>query len=248
MRGIRAEVPIGKRVGSLVVLGSAETKRGVRYCRVRCTCGKEFDVQLYRVTHDIVQTCRFCSAKKNAALQHYEDTNKIPIGTRFGQLTVLGDSIRLVIPNSAPTYFVPVRCDCGSIILVRKSRLKLGRINKCSTCRNREISNIYSSFKTKVNGKRTRLFHIWEGMLERCYKPNRSNYKYYGEKGVTVCDEWRLDFNIFAIWAVTHGYDNNLTIDRINPFGNYTPDNCRWVTWKVQANNKRNNFRQPVQA
>ena len=85
----------------------------------------------------------------------------------------------------------------------------------------------------------TRLYSIWRGVKLRCYCPNHSSYKYYGAKGVEVCEEWRSSFVSFYEWAMLHGYRDDLTLDRVDPYGNYEPDNCRWATWKEQAQNKR---------
>ena len=77
----------------------------------------------------------------------------------------------------------------------------------------------------------TRLFNIWQCMLQRCNNPKNPRYNCYGGKGVSVCNQWKNDFTIFYEWATQNGYADNLTIDRINTEGNYEPDNCRWVTW-----------------
>lgn len=87
----------------------------------------------------------------------------------------------------------------------------------------------------------TRLYHIWKSMKQRCNNPKCINYHNYGGKGITVCDEWD-DFIQFKDWAMKAGYKDNLTIDRIESSGNYCPDNCRWVTYKIQNNNKNNNI------
>lgn len=84
--------------------------------------------------------------------------------------------------------------------------------------------------------KYSRLYGIWCNMKSRCYNRKTSNYRLYGGKGVTVCDEWLSDFVAFMNWSMANGYADNLTIDRINPNGNYSPDNCRWTTQKVQCN------------
>lgn len=86
---------------------------------------------------------------------------------------------------------------------------------------------------------KTRLYDIFCGMKSRCYNPNNQHYKYYGAKGITVCDEWTGEngVQLFIEWALSNGYNENLTIDRINPEGDYSPNNCRWVT---QSENSRN--------
>ena len=89
--------------------------------------------------------------------------------------------------------------------------------------------------------RRTRLFSIWANMLTRCHNPKFIRYYRYGGRGITVCDEWRNDFMSFYNWAMANGYDDSLTIDRINNDGNYEPSNCRWVTIKIQCNNRGNN-------
>ena len=84
------------------------------------------------------------------------------------------------------------------------------------------------------NMTNTRIYAIWRDMNYRCSNPNARNYKYYGARGITVCNEWKNDFITFYHWATTHGYNMDLTIDRIDNDGNYEPDNCRWSTKSVQ--------------
>lgn len=92
----------------------------------------------------------------------------------------------------------------------------------------------------KTHGLRnTRLYSIWANMKTRCYNKNNCKYKSYGKRGIKVCDEWLHDFMTFYDWSMTHGYDDTLTIDRINVDGNYEPDNCRWVTELEQHYNRQ---------
>lgn len=101
---------------------------------------------------------------------------------------------------------------------------------------------MYQSGET-VSKSKTRLYNIWKMMRKRCRCKSRSDYKYYGGKGVRVCEEWNntdFGFEAFRFWALRNGYRNDLTLDRINPDGDYCPENCRWVTMLAQSYNRSN--------
>lgn len=85
-----------------------------------------------------------------------------------------------------------------------------------------------------------RLHNIWCTMRERCFNPNFHKYNLYGGRGITICEEWS-SFEAFMKWSLDNGYAADLTLDRIDGEGDYCPENCRWVTQKVQQNNRRNN-------
>lgn len=91
--------------------------------------------------------------------------------------------------------------------------------------------------------KGTRLYRIYSCMINRCYNSNdKEHYPNYGQRGIKVCDEWLNDNASFFDWAMSHGYNDNLTIDRIDNDGNYTPDNCRWVSTYEQNKNRSNSI------
>lgn len=91
----------------------------------------------------------------------------------------------------------------------------------------------------KHGHSRDRLYFVWAQMKDRCLNPKSKSYHHYGARGITVFDDWIKSFESFYNWAVTHGYKNGLTIDRINNEYGYYPDNCRWCTMEVQNMNKR---------
>lgn len=91
----------------------------------------------------------------------------------------------------------------------------------------------------KHNKSHTRLYSIWNGMKTRCYRTYHQSYSNYGGRGIKVCEEWYDDFEAFEKWALSNGYTDNLSIDRIDNDGNYCPENCRWVTRAQQNANKR---------
>lgn len=146
---------------------------------------------------------------------------------KFGRLTVLkylGESKWLC------------KCDCGNYSTPIGYRLKNGITKSCG-CLQRDI---VSKQSTKHGMSDKRIYSIWRNMKQRCSNPNATKYEIYGGKGIEVCNEW-LDFMNFYNWAMANGYNDNLSIDRIDGNKGYTPENCRWVTYKVQGNNTEQN-------
>lgn len=98
----------------------------------------------------------------------------------------------------------------------------------------------YHGLRLDRDGKLSRLYNIWSRMKQRCFNKKYHGYHYYGGRGITVCKEW-LDYLPFHNWAMSNGYENNLTLDRKDNNRNYEPGNCRWITHKEQQNNKSSN-------
>jgi len=147
-------------------------------------------------------------------------------GQKFGRLLVVGDSGKR--KNKKIIYLC--KCDCGNLAEVRSTSLKNRNTRSCGCLQCEVASKVGRNNIKHGEAGRTRLYKIWMGMKVRCINPNAANYKWYGGRGIFVCDEWINSFMIFRDWALSNGYANNLTIDRIDNDSNYEPSNCQWIT------------------
>lgn len=172
------------------------------------------------------------------------------IGFRKGRLEVIGRPMTIRELNhrkkDGRVYYrnrswYPCKCDCGNTKLVSDSQLIDPRIQSCG-CAKQEMYVARRKHNTSYRSWNTPLFNVWRGMIRRCHSPNASNRKYYYDRGIEVCLEWREDFSAFEKWAKENGYERGLQIDRIDVNGNYEPSNCRWMTPRGNSHNRRNHI------
>lgn len=153
------------------------------------------------------------------------DTLKDLTGKRFGKWTVIRR-----LPNRKRALMWECKCDCGTIAEIHGTSLKSGTSTQCKNCRNTQ---------PRTHGLTHHpLYKVWQRMKGCTTNPHHQDFKYYGGRGITICDEWLNDFQRFYDWATSNGYGHGLTIERVDCDGNYCPENCTWITIQEQQLNK----------
>lgn len=215
----------GQRYGMLTVLRLGEkTPSGDIRWVCRCDCGNEIAVIADSLNSGHTRSCGCLKAVNTNA--------KDITGERYGNLIVLNRAG--AIKGKAAWNCL---CDCGNRVVRTGDVLRQGACTHCG-CRTGEN---HSNGAKRHGMSKTRLAHIWSSMKQRTENPDCNTYKYYGARGIKVCEEWKNSFETFRDWALTNGYSDKLTIDRIDVNKGYFPDNCRWVDVYIQANNKTDN-------
>ena len=157
------------------------------------------------------------------------------VGKKINKLTVLDEY--LVHRNNRNYTYCTCKCECGNVVTIIKTNVSRGVTKSCG-CLVKEKTQLIN----KTHGMtKTRLYTIWKSMKARCNNPKCKEYKWYGARGIKVCTEWESNFIAFYEWTKENGYNETLSLDRIDVNGNYEPSNCRWVTMKVQERNRRDN-------
>jgi len=158
-------------------------------------------------------------------------------GQQFGRLTVLeyaGTS-----SNKHSLYLC--KCECGNEKIIHGTSLTQGKTKSCGCLHREETSKLMTTHG--LTKEHRRICAAWSNMKDRCNNPANKFYSDYGGRGIIVCNEWEEDVVKFVEWALANGYNDKLTIDRIDNDGNYEPGNCKWSTPKEQNRNMRRNLK-----
>jgi hypothetical protein len=199
----------GQRFGKLLVERCAgSTITGQRLWICKCDCGGKTTA-----TSSILNS----GHKLSCGCASFFDLT----GKKFGMLSVIK-----IYPHRRKGKVLWIcHCDCGKETISGSANLRRGVSASCGCVR------------IKHHGKNTSLYRTWGGMKTRCHNPKTPCWKRYGGRGIKICDEWINDFSAFRAWALVNGYKPGLTIDRKDNDGNYSPDNCQWLT--LSENSKK---------
>jgi hypothetical protein len=228
----------GQRFGRLVVIKKAKNINQRTAWLCKCDCNKKsIMVNGKELKNGHTKSCG--CLRKDLVTKMNKNKVVILTGQKFGRLTVL----KREGSNKDGKAIWLCQCDCGNKIIIASSSLRKNDGTRSCGCLIKELISKRNKESAKWNGNsNTRLYVTWHNIIRRCECNIKKETKGYKDRGITVCFEWH-DFNNFKNWALNNGYEDNLTIDRINNDGNYVPENCRFTDMITQSNNKRNNHR-----
>ena len=228
---------IGMKFNRLTVINrAASSKDGRARWLCRCDCGNERIILGKSLRNGHTQSCG-CLNKELTSKNSFIDRT----GERFGRLTVLSRADDYIANNGKHHVRWNCICDCGKTTVVDVVQLVGCKTKSCGCLKEETLSN----GNLKHGGRYDRLYKVYYNMKNRCCNSNAGDYKYYGGRGISICNEWLNSYTAFKNWAYSNGYDENAdkgkcTLDRIDVDGNYEPTNCRFVDMATQSRNRRN--------
>jgi hypothetical protein len=216
----------GQRFGLLTVVSREQSKNEKAMWLCQCDCGNTAVARGSSLRSGHTKSCG-CIKLNDLDL----------IGEQFGKLTVVLRAPKGTDRHSRWNCI----CECGKSVIYNTTSLISGNAKSCGCSqhpRNHDLED-------------TRLYIVWKGMKQRCYNPSSKSYKYYGGRGIEICEEWRNNFTNFCEWAYLHGYNKDAkfgecTIERINVNGNYEPLNCCFIPLSEQPKNRRNSKKNQI--
>lgn len=233
MRKLITPFNIGEIVGSLTIL--SEPFKKILPCgkkhfhyKVKCKCGKIFET-LKCSLHKGDKNLKSCGCLKLE--------NSLPVGAICGYLTIISNLFHKDTKKGKKLFY-KVKCKCGVEKELQKKIVESGHTKSCGCLFKDVMEEIFVTHGHTKNKKPSHIYQSWNHMLSRCNNVNNKRYHRYGGRGIKV--EFK-DFIEFKDWSFANGYKEGLTIDRINNNGNYSSNNCRWISFAEQARNKSTN-------
>lgn len=209
---------VGKTYGEFTIISTDCISSLMAKCNI---CGVEKSMNYDFITSGMRKDF-ICHKHRQTVERFTEDF----IGKKNNMLEVIGITHNAI---TGKKEFI-CKCECGKTTTIKPTLWEQGKVVSCGC---------YQENRSMNADPEKRIKGIYRGMICRCYNSKSKDYKMYGARGISICDEWLNNFDKFLQWSMDNGYENTRTIDRIDSNGNYEPSNCRWTTYHVQNSNHR---------